>query len=364
MKTLKVNLDRKTIHSYEIHIGDEILDRMGMILARNGWAKRYVLVTDTRIDVLHGHKVQSALEKCDLRVDRITVEPGEASKEIGTVLTITEKLTALGADRQTALIALGGGVIGDLTGFAASIYMRGIPVIQVPTTLLAQTDSSIGGKTGVDTAAGKNLLGTFHQPKGVFIDVAFLRTLPDELFRSGLAEVIKYGVIESPELLDDLETAALAGALRESSFLERIVTAACRIKKGIVELDERDLGLRRILNFGHTVGHAAEAASGYALSHGESVAIGMVAAATLSERLHYLPADDLRRIASVIRAAGLPDRLPRNLDSDEILSRIARDKKKDGEIVHFVLLKKLGIPFINGGVPAGIMKETLEGLRQ
>jgi len=364
MKTLKVNLDRKTIHSYEIHIGEEILDRMGMILARNGWAKRYILVTDTRIGALHGHKVQSALEKCDLRVDRITVEPGEASKEIGTVLAVTEKLTALGADRQTALIALGGGVIGDLAGFAASIYMRGIPVIQLPTTLLAQADSSIGGKTGVDTAAGKNLLGTFHQPKGVFIDVAFLRTLPDEPFRSGLAEVIKYGAIEAPELLDDLETAAMAGALRETAFLERIISTACRIKKGLVELDERDLGVRRILNFGHTVGHAVEAASGYALSHGESVAIGMVAAATLAERLHYLPADDRRRIASVIRAAGLPDRIPGNLDLDDIRSRIAIDKKKDGEIVHFVLLKKLGIPFVNGGVPAGIVKETLEGLRQ
>jgi 3-dehydroquinate synthase len=364
MKTLKVNLDRKTDHSYEIHIGEDILDRVGMILARNGWAKRYVIVTDTRIDALHGEKVQSDLEKCDIRIDRIAVEPGEASKEIGTVLSVAGQLLELGADRQTALIALGGGVIGDMAGFAASLYMRGIPVIQLPTTLLAQTDSSIGGKTGVDTAAGKNLLGTFHQPKGVFIDVAFLRTLPDKEFRNGLAEVIKYGVIEAPELLDDLEAAAAAGGLRETVFLERIISTACRIKKGIVELDERELGLRRILNFGHTVGHAVEAASGYALSHGESVAIGMVAAATLAERLHYLPADDRRRMISVIRTAGLPDRIPGDLDLDDIRARIARDKKKDGEIVHFVLLKKLGIPFINGGVPAELVKETLEGLRK
>ncbi len=364
MKTLKVNLDRRTNHSYEIHIGGEILDRMGMILARNGWAKRYVMVTDTRIDALHGQMVQSALEKCDLRIDRITVEPGEASKQIGTVLAITEKMIALGADRQTGLIALGGGVIGDLTGFVASIFMRGIPVIQIPTTLLAQVDSSIGGKTGVDTAAGKNLLGTFHQPKAVFIDVAFLRTLSDEIFRDGLAEVIKYGAIEAPELLDDLEAAAASAALRETAFLERIISAACRIKKGIVELDERETGLRRILNFGHTVGHAVEAASGYALSHGESVAIGMVAAATLSERLNDLTVDDRRRISSVIRTVGLPDRIPGNLDLDEIQSRIARDKKKAGEIVHFVLLKKLGIPFIDGGVPAELIKETLEGLRK
>ncbi len=331
MNKITVNLNRKIGNSYEIHIGDQILDRMAMILAKNNWAERYVIVTDTRIDALHGDRVQQALEKTDLRVERIAVPPGEAAKEIRTVLAVTEKLMALGADRQTALIALGGGVIGDLTGFAASIYMRGIPVIQVPTTLLAQVDSGIGGKTGVDTDSGKNLLGTFYQPKGVFIDISFLQTLPDDQFTSGLAEVVKYGAIDSPVLLDNLEDASAGGGLREPAFLERIIATACRIKKGFVELDERDHGLRRVLNFGHTVGHAVEAASGYALSHGESVAIGMVAAAELSEQLHHLPADDRRRIASVIRALGLPDRIPGNLDLEEIRTRIARDKKKKGK---------------------------------
>jgi 3-dehydroquinate synthase len=223
-------------------------------------------------------------------------------------------------------------------------------------------DSGIGGKTGVDTDAGKNILGTFHQPKEVFIDLSFLETLPEAQFRSGLAEVIKYGVIEAPELLDAIETAAAEGGLRESAFLERIITTACRIKKGVVELDEYDRGVRRILNFGHTVGHAVEAASAYLLSHGEAVAIGMVAAAILSEQLHYLPADDRRRIVSVIRAVGLPDRIPGNLDLEEIVSRIGRDKKKKGETVHFVLLKKLGVPIVNGGIPEKMMKKTLEGL--
>ena len=362
MNKMKVNLDRKIGSSYEIHIGEKILDRMGLILAKNNWAERYILITDSHIDALHGERVEEALKKTDLRVDRITVPPGETAKAMGTVLSIVEKLIALGADRSTALIALGGGVIGDLTGFIASIFMRGIPVIQIPTTLLAQVDSSIGGKTAVDTDAGKNLLGTFHQPKGVFIDLTFLQTLPEEQFRSGLAEVIKYGVIESPALLDAIEAAAAAGELRESAFLEKVITAACRIKKGIVELDEWDRGLRRILNFGHTVGHAVEAASAYSLSHGEAVAIGMVAAAILSEQLHYLPADDRRRIVSVIRAVGLPDRIPGNLNLEEIASRIARDKKKKGETVHFVLLKKLGVPIVNGGIPEKMMKKTLEGL--
>lgn len=363
MKTLKVNLDRKKDLSYEIHIGEEILDRMAMILARNDWAERYVIITDTRIDALHGDKVQSALEKGDLRIDRIAIEPGEASKKIETVVAITERMLALGADRHTGMIALGGGVVGDLAGFAASIFMRGIPVIQVPTTLLAQVDSSIGGKTGVDTVAGKNLLGTFHQPKAVFSDIAFLSTLPDKEFRNGLAEVIKYGAIEDPELLNDVEAAASTSTLREAAFLERIIESACRIKKGIVELDEREQGLRRILNFGHTVGHAIEAASGYSLTHGEAVAIGMVAAATLSGKRHNLPADEGRRVDSAVRVAGLPDRIPKALALDDIRARMATDKKKHGDVVHFVVLKRLGVPFIDGGIPAELVHETLEGLR-
>ena len=362
MNNIKVNLEPKINHSYEILIGEKILDRMGLILAKNNWAERYILITDSHIDALHGQRVEEALKKTDLRIDRITVPPGETAKAMGAVLSIVEKLIAFGADRSTALIALGGGVIGDLTGFTASIFMRGIPVIQIPTTLLSQADSSIGGKTGVDTDAGKNILGTFHQPKGVFIDLTFLQTLPEEQFRSGLAEVIKYGVIEAPDLLDTIEAAAAAGGLRGSAFLDKIITTACRIKKGIVELDESDRGLRRILNFGHTVGHAVEAASAYSLSHGEAVAIGMVAAAIFSEQLQYLSADDRRRIVSVIRAVGLPDRIPGNLDLEEIVSRIARDKKKRGETVHFVLLKKLGVPIVNGGIPEKMMKKTLEGL--
>jgi 3-dehydroquinate synthase len=360
---MHVNIGGKADSSYNIYIGEEILDRVGLILAKSGRTVRYVIVTDTRIDALHGERVQAALEKMGLRVDRITVPPGEEAKGIGTVLAVTERLTALGADRQTVLIALGGGVVGDLTGFAASIYLRGIPVIQIPTTLLAQVDSSIGGKTGVDTAAGKNLLGTFKQPQGVFIDIAFLKTLPDPMFRSGLAEVIKYGIIESPGLLDDLERAAAGGSLRETAFLERIIATACRIKKDIVELDERDRGLRRVLNFGHTVGHAVEAASGYALSHGESAAIGMVAAARLSERLHGLPADDAARIEAIIRSVGLPDRIPAEMDPDDILARLSLDKKREGRTIHFVMIRKLGTPFVNGGIPEEILRDALKGLK-
>jgi 3-dehydroquinate synthase len=363
MKAMKVNLEGKTVHSYEIHIGTEILDRMGMIIAMHRWAERYVLVMDETVAALHGERVQAALKKAGLSVEKITVPPGEASKDFPTLLSLTDRLTALGADRQTALIALGGGVVGDLAGFAASIYMRGIPVVQLPTTLLAQVDSSIGGKTAVDTPAGKNLLGTFYQPKAVFIDIAFLQMLPDRMFRSGLAEVIKCGAIEAPGLLDDLEEAAAKDGLREPLFLERIIATACRIKKQLVEIDEWDRGVRRILNFGHTVGHAVEASSGYRLSHGESVAIGMVAAARLSERLHGLPAADASRIASVIRAIGLSDQIPAGMDLEEILSRLAQDKKREGGTIHYILIQKIGTPFVDAGVPEGILRETLEGMK-
>jgi 3-dehydroquinate synthase len=363
MKTLKVNLDGAANRSYEIHIGRSILDRMAMIAAMHRWARRYVVVTDETVGALHGESVRSALGKAGLDVSMITVAPGESSKSIPTLLSVTEQLTNLGADRQTALVALGGGVIGDLAGFAAAIYMRGIPVIQVPTTLLAQVDSSIGGKTGVDTAAGKNLLGAFHQPRAVFTDIAFLAGLPEQVFASGLAEVIKCGVVDSPELLDALEQAASEGGLRDPLFLERIVGGACRIKKQLVEGDERDRGLRRILNFGHTVGHAAEAASGYGLSHGEAVAIGMVAAARLSAKLHGLPAAEAERIEALLTAVGLPVRLPAGLETEALLGRLAADKKRENGTVHYVLIKKLGMPFTNGGVPEGILRETLEGMR-
>jgi 3-dehydroquinate synthase len=362
MNRMMLNLDRRTVHSYEIHLGTDILDRMAMLIAMNRWASRYVLVTDENVAALHGEQVEAALKKAGLAVERITVPAGEAAKGIQTVLSLTERLTALGADRQTALIALGGGVVGDLTGFAAAIYMRGIPVIQIPTTLLAQVDSGIGGKTGVDTAAGKNLLGAFHQPRAVFIDCAFLQTLPDEQIRSGLAEAIKYGAIEAPELLEQILAAAAAGKLRDPAFLEGIVAAACRIKKGFVELDEQDRGVRRMLNFGHTVGHAIEAASDYALSHGEAVAVGMVAAADLSRRFHGLPAGENERLSAAIRAVGLPDRIPAGMPLDDILARLQKDKKKEGAKVNFVLLKKLGVPFVNGGIQPAAVRETLEGM--
>jgi 3-dehydroquinate synthase len=363
MNRIKVHLERKFSASYDIHIGRSILDRLALILSKNGWGSRYFIVTDSLVSQLHGDRVTGVLDRMGLAVEKLEFPAGEASKNIQTCVGVAEQLAERGADRTSALIALGGGVVGDVTGFVASIFMRGIPYVQVPTTLLAQVDSSIGGKTGVDVPSAKNMLGTFCQPKAVFIDIDFLETLPAREFTNGLAEIVKYGIIEDPDLLEDLKSGMEAVHKGDKRFLETIISRSCRIKKAIVEIDETERGLRRILNFGHTVGHALEAESSYALSHGEAVALGMIAATILSERLGYLSAEDREHVLSVIRHTGLPDRIPRELKTEGTLSRLKQDKKKAGESIHFVLLKKPGMPFVNGGVPLELVRETIEAMK-
>jgi len=363
MDKLKVNLDRKQVNSYDIHIGEGILDRTALIMARNNWAKRYFVVADGNVATLHGGLFCETMRRADMKVDMVAFPAGERAKTLSTCLSIAEKLAVLGADRTSAIIALGGGVTGDIAGLTASLYMRGIPCIHFPTTLLAQIDSCIGGKTGVDTAAGKNLIGTFHQPKAVFIDTAFLRTLPGREFRNGLAEMVKYALIESPELAAQMEKNVEKLNNSDLSFLEGLIATCCRIKKGIVEIDERETGLRRILNFGHTVGHALEAESDYAIPHGDAVSVGMAAATKISQRLNYLGSEDADRIVAFIRTMGLVERIAPGVKTDAILARLKMDKKKQGEKIHFILLKKMGMPFVNGGVPEPIVRETIEGLK-
>ena len=363
MNRITVQLGKEASLSYEILIGRNILDRLGMILPRQDWGSRYIIITDTNVSRLHGDSVEKTLRGMGLTVDRVVVGAGEESKSIQTCLEVVGKLMELKADRSSCLIALGGGVIGDLTGFVASIYMRGIPYIQVPTSLLAQVDASIGGKTGIDLPLGKNLLGTFCQPKVVCIDLNFLNTLPEKEFDNGLAEIVKYGIIDDMELFETLENEKKAIQSRDMAILEKLVSISCEIKKWIVEIDERERGIRRILNFGHTIGHAIEAETNFQTSHGQAVSMGMAAEALLSERLGHLHEEELSRIFSLIRVMGLPEKLPGTLTTKGILSRMQWDKKKKGDTIHFVLLKKLGIPFINGNVPDHILIETLEALK-
>ena len=348
MKRMKVNLDKRVASSYDICIGYDVLDRIGLLIATHMPALHYIVVTDVNVSAIYGMKLLGRLREMALPVDMIEFPAGEDAKSIGTTVAIAERLIKIGADRKSALLALGGGVVGDVTGFIASTFMRSIPYIQIPTTLVAQVDSSIGGKTAIDLPEGKNLLGTFYQPKGVFIDVKFLDTLPEEEMSSGLAEAIKYGVIDSVEVFDFLERNIEAIKERDRDLLEEMIGNACRIKKGIVEIDEKEMGMRRVLNFGHTIGHAIEAESNFTISHGAAVSIGR----------------DGERIERLLESAGLSCRIPQTITTDGIMARLRADKKKEGDRINFVLLKKMGMPFINGGVPEAVLRETVEEMKK
>jgi 3-dehydroquinate synthase len=364
MRSIKVNLDKKSLSSYEIRIGKDIIDRVALIIAKNHTAGHYAVITDNCVGSLYGQKFLSSLKDVGLNVHLIEFPAGEASKNINTVLDIAGKLLKLGADRETCLIALGGGVVGDITGFIASIFMRSVLYIQIPTTLIAQVDSSIGGKTAVDLPHGKNLLGTFYQPCAVFVYLSFLETLPEKEFNNGLAEIIKYSIIDDEKMFHTLESNMEAVKLKDSKLLLNLVETCCRIKKSIVEIDEREQGLRRILNFGHTLGHALETISQYTITHGEGVALGMIAAARLSEKMGYLEGNETKRIEALIRSAGLPGKIPEYFVGDSIIPLLQMDKKKKGDIIHFVLLKKIGMPFINGNIEPKLITAVLEEMKK
>ncbi len=364
MRSVKVNLDKKCLSSYEIRIGKDILDRMMLLIAKNHKAGRYVVITDNCVNGLYGQKFLLGLKDIGLHASLIEFPAGEASKNIDTVINIAGILMESGADRETCLIALGGGVVGDIAGFVASIFMRSVPYLQIPTTLVAQVDSSIGGKTGIDLPHGKNLLGTFYQPRAVFANLNFLDTLPEKEFNNGLAEIIKYGIIDDEKMFRTLETNMKAIKSKDPKLMLSLVEGCCQIKKSIVEIDEKEQGLRRILNFGHTLGHALEAVSEYTITHGEGVALGMIAAARISEKMKYLESGETKRIESLIREAGLPVKIPKSLDGDKIIARLKMDKKKKGDIVQFVLLKKIGMPFIDGDIDPKIIAAVIEEMKK
>lgn len=363
MKSIKVNLDKKYSTSYDICIGVNIADRMALLMAKNQKARRCIIITDSHVHPLYGASVQGCLKDVGFNPQLIEIPAGESAKNIYTVLDVVAKLLEMGADRETFLIALGGGVVGDLVGFIASVFMRSVPYIQIPTTLVGQVDSSVGGKTAIDLPYGKNLLGTFYQPRSVFIDLNFLQTLPEKEFNNGLAEIIKYGLIDDERMFRLLEEDMDAVKQKEAVVLLKIVENCCRIKKSIVEIDEREQGLRRILNFGHTLGHALEAVSDFTLTHGEGVALGMIAAVRMSVKMNHLDAVAAERIEKVIARAGLPDKIPAALHTMEIIDRLRMDKKKKDDVLHFILLKKIGQPFVNSGVSDDLIMEVIEEMK-
>ena len=329
--------------SYRVLIARGALADIGRIAAASARAHRYAVISDDTVAPLYAGRVRSALGEG--RTKLYTVPAGEEQKTRATWSTLTDAMLADSFGRDTAVVALGGGVIGDLAGFVAATYMRGLPFIQVPTTLLAMIDASIGGKTGVDTPTGKNLVGAFHQPSAVIADLDVLRTLPPEHLRAGLAEAIKHGVIADAAYFDDVAEAApsiVSGSRQAAAALERVVVRSIAIKADVVRRDEREGGVRKTLNFGHTIGHAIELRSEYRMLHGEAVAVGMVLESRVAERLGVAEAGTSDRVLQAIERSGLPASRPANQTPDEILSATRGDKKARGGVVEYALPVRIG----------------------
>ena len=340
MRTLTVNLGSR---SYPIHVGEGLLSQCGEFLRQTGCGGKAGIITNPTVAGLYLKPVQEALKRSELQVAPLLVPEGEEHKNLKTISIIYDRLIGERFERNSCLVALGGGVIGDLAGFAAATFLRGIPYIQIPTTLLAQVDSSVGGKTGVNHREGKNLIGAFYQPRLVLIDVGVLRTLPRRELLAGLAEVIKYGIIEAPRLFSMLEEKLeRLLALDKDPLVEAIVTS-CAIKAKVVEKDEREEDYRSVLNFGHTIGHALESLTGYdKYLHGEAVAIGMAQAASISAREGFCDAESVERILRLITRAGLPTRLPSYVQPSELVKRMEVDKKSSGGRIKFVCCAGIG----------------------
>lgn len=356
MGTIRVNFGQR---SYEVHVGSDLLRQVGDLVTPLNLGRHLGLVTHPALATDYGPAVVESLARAGHEVTLLTVPPGEESKSLDQAARLCRELVRARLDRGSALLGLGGGVIGDLAGFVAATLYRGIPFVNLPTTLLAQVDSSVGGKTGVNLPEGKNLVGAFHQPSMVVADVLTLKTLPEREFRSGLAEVVKHGMIADAGLFENLEREAHRILDRDPGILQEIVGRSCAIKARVVEADEREAGLRAMLNFGHTMGHAIEAALGYgAITHGEAVAHGMLVAAALSVKRGLCPEGDAIRLRGLLARFGL---LGASLPSPESLETyMVSDKKARDGVLQFVLTRGVGsVTF----APVFDRQELREGLR-
>lgn len=328
--------------SYPIVIEQGCLDRVGENLATMAIGNRYAIIADEYVAELYSARLLQSLKEHGLSAVLFTFPRGEASKTLSTMGSLASQLAAQRFGRGDCVVALGGGVTGDLAGYLASSYMRGIPFVQVPTTLLSQVDSSVGGKTGVDIPEGKNLLGAFYQPKAVFIDSEVLATLDPEELLGGLAEVIKYGVIWDEEFFSFLEQNRDSILALNPVDIEKMISTCCSIKAEVVARDEREGGLRRILNFGHTIGHAVEAESKFVLIHGLAVSIGMVAALRLSVARGLLAQEAAQRVIDILQSYGMPTEIPPEYSRENIVSYLQVDKKVVAGAVFFVLCDRIG----------------------
>ena len=360
MRTVKVPLGNR---SYDIKISSGLLGKLGAECARLKLGNRCAIITDTNVGRQYAKPAYNSLLRAGFDPSLVIVPAGETAKSLKTVQSCYDRLASHRLERKSFIVALGGGVVGDLAGFVAATYLRGISFVQVPTTLLAHVDSSVGGKVGVNLKAGKNLVGAFHQPKLVLCDLDALTTLPTREYRAGLAEVIKYGIIYDAALFARLERDMPKLLRRESKPLGEIIARCCEIKADVVGQDETESGLRAILNFGHTIGHGLEAISGYGkYLHGEAISIGQVAAAKLSAELSGFSETDVARVANLFKCAGLPTTV--NLNSSQrtkLFAAMKLDKKVSAGEIKFVLGKRIGEVVWGQNVPESLIRAVLDG---
>ena len=347
--------------SYEILIGENILSNVANFITASNFTNKVLIVTDTNVEKFID-KLTAPLADKKINFDVVTIPAGESSKNLRVAEKIYTRAIELGLDRKSPIIPFGGGVVGDLTGFVAATYMRGVPFIQVPTTLLAQVDSSVGGKTAVNHELGKNLIGAFYQPKAVFIDVDTLQTLPEREIKSGLGEVVKYGIISDAEFFKYLEDNAEKILNRDVDTLTHIIKRSCEIKAEVVSADEKESGLRKILNFGHTVGHAVEQLTGYEkYRHGEAVSIGMVGAAMLSWELGKINFNDVARLKDLLDKLQLVTTCE-GVDVDDVCKVALRDKKVIGGKISWILMRGIGDVEITDEVTEPEIKKALKNI--
>jgi 3-dehydroquinate synthase len=361
MRTVEVPLGNR---SYKIEVSRDLLPKIGGYCRKLGLGARCAIITDSNVAKRYAKGVTEALGAAGFEAVVITVPAGEKSKSLRTVGKCYDQLAAHRLERKSFVVALGGGVVGDLAGFVAATYLRGVPFVQIPTTLLAQVDSSVGGKVGVNLPAGKNLVGAFYQPRLVLCDLSSLDSLPDREFRAGLAEVIKYGIIYDAELFRNLEQNVGRLLRREPKLLAEVVARCCEIKAEVVGQDETESGLRAILNFGHTIGHGLEAISRYGkYLHGEAISIGQVAAARLSSRILQLPETDADRIRAIFVRAGLPVSVRLSVPQKKALFDAMRlDKKVSGGEIKFVLARSIGKVEFGIKVPSAEIEAVLQSI--
>lgn len=350
MKRTIIPVKCKRTQSYDIVIGDDCLKKMIIDIKTKKWANRYAIITDSKVKKLYGEKVQKILNKADIETVLISFTQGEKHKNFKTVKTILDSLFKEKFHRDDGIIALGGGVVGDIAGFVASLYMRGIPYIQMPTTLLAMVDSSVGGKTGVDTKWGKNLIGSFFNPKAVYIKTSYLQTLPKKQLRNGFAEIIKYGVIARPSILTFLQKNKESLFAVQTKSINKLIAQCVRIKRTMIEIDEHENGMRKLLNYGHTIGHAIEKQSHYLVQHGQAIAIGMSIINTIAVSKKWMSKKNAETIKTLLKLYGLPTKLPVSFSSVALVNSIKMDKKMQNDKKLFVVATKLGKAHLSSSI--------------